>query len=32
MNLACQCEKVIDGMERLKYGIKKYEEFIIQRC
>lgn len=32
MNLACQCEKVIDGMERLKYGIKKYEEFINQRC
>ena len=32
MNLACQSEKVIDGMERLKQGIEKYKEFVIHRC
>ena len=32
MNLACQSEKVIDGMERLKQGIEKYKEFVNHRC
>ena len=32
MNLACQSEKVIDGMERLKQGIEKYKEFMHHRC
>ena len=31
MNLACQSEKVIDGMERLKQGIEKYKEFVNHR-
>lgn len=32
MNLACQSEKVIDGMEKLKQGIEKYKEFVNHRC
>lgn len=31
MNLACQSEKVIDGMKRLKQGIEKYKEFVNHR-
>ena len=32
MNTACPKERLLDGLERLKQGVKTYEEYAAESC
>ncbi|RGY97938.1 MalY/PatB family protein [Clostridium sp. AM58-1XD] len=32
MNIACPRERLLDGLKRLKNGIKSYEEYLMEQC